>query len=227
MQVATSQLFACRRIYNNVAECYVVRKKRKKRALKTVIIIALIIGCACWYYFCNVAPSVFAVINDKTIMMISESIDDSASELIADLKADDYVIVRTNADGEVTYVGVNSVSMNIFARNVTESVRRRLAVIENNGIAIPAGTFTGIPFLMSSGATVDMRALTLAVVDADFVSTFDDAGINQTVHKMYVIVEVTGEIVLPGYVRSISNSSQILISETVIVGKTPDTYFDF
>lgn len=201
--------------------------RKKRKLLKALLIIAVLTGLCVWYYFGRIAPVIHTIIEEKSRMLISEAIDDSASELVDDLTYDDYIIMRTDAEGHLTYLGINSVSMNKFSRKVTELVRNRMTAFETNGVSIPMGAFTGIAFMSGIGPEVQLQVATLAVVDANFTSSFTDAGINQTLHRLYIIIEVSGDIVLPGYTRPIVNSSQILVSESVIVGKTPNTYLDF
>lgn len=192
-----------------------------------MIILSILIGVGFWYYFGRIAPVMYTIIEEKTRMLFSEAIDDNASKLIDHLVYEDYVIMRTDAEGNLTYLGINSVSMNKFSRQVTTLIRGSMAEFETNGVDIPLGAFTGITFLSGIGPGVQMQVLSLAVVDANYVSSFIDGGINQTLHRLYIIIEITGEIILPGYTKSITNSSQVLVSESVIVGKTPNTYLDF
>ena len=220
-----------RGIYNTVADCYVILKKGKqpkkiRRRYKTLIIIAIVVLSAIWYYFGRILPVMHSIIEERTYIHISKAVDESASGLMSRLTYDDYVIVRTGDDGTVSYIGINSVSMNMFARNMTESVRNKIAEFENSGVTVPFGVFTGITLMSGIGPDCEMRVLSLAVASAKFESSFTSAGINQTLLSVYVVIDVSGEIILPGYAKDITRSTQILVSETVIVGKTPNTYVD-
>ena len=53
---------------------------------------------------------------------------------------------------------------------------------------------------------------------------FQSAGINQTIHKIYVIVLLSVTVALPASEISVETQSEILVCENLIVGKVPNTY---
>ena len=55
----------------------------------------------------------------------------------------------------------------------------------------------------------------------DFISDFADAGINQTLHRLYMRIVVNMKIILPGYSLSFDNGSTVLICENIISGDVP------
>ena len=64
----------------------------------------------------------------------------------------------------------------------------------------------------------------LGSVDADFISAFHGAGINQTRHQM--ILEVTAHIRILTRLGQVDTQvqSQLPVSDTVIVGYVPEQY---
>lgn len=214
----------------NCCRAYVYKPKkiRKKRSVivKVSIIICSLLLSFILYYFCVVAPVVYTIIDSKLQMLFSNAVDDSASNYLDDMVYDDYIIIRTDSDGNVTYFGINSVGINALARNVTDSIRDEIEKFEQTGIDVQLGMFSGVTFLANFGPIITMNVMALAVVNATFESTFTDSGYNQTLHRMYLNVEIEGNIILPGYSKSIVNSSSILVNEMVVVGQTPDTVID-
>lgn len=59
-----------------------------------------------------------------------------------------------------------------------------------------------------------------------FSSKFTSAGINQTLHSIFVDVQTSVSIILPTRTVQVGGSSQVLIAESVIVGKVPDVYLN-
>ena len=58
----------------------------------------------------------------------------------------------------------------------------------------------------------------------DFTSTFDSVGINQTKHSIYLNVIADISIVTPARTENFAVTTEILVGESVLVGKIPDTY---
>ena len=75
--------------------------------------------------------------------------------------------------------------------------------------------------LSDLGPALTYNVLNLGVVDADFISDFVDAGINQTLHRLYMRIVVNMKIILPGYSLSFDNGSTVLICENIISGDVP------
>lgn len=199
----------------------VVKLKRRRRLLKTIIIAAVAIAVAAVYYYLRIAPVISTVVTERTRMQVSQAIDDMTESHLYDVTYDDFVISRYDNEGNVTFIQINSVKVNLFARRVTSLIRSEMKTFEEQGVQIPLGTVTGIPLLSDLGPELTYNVLDLGVADADFISEFTDAGVNQTLHRLYMKIIVNMRIVLPGYSLAFDNSSTVMICENVIVGDVP------
>lgn len=199
----------------------VVKLKRRRRLLKTIIIAAVAIAVVAVYYYLRIAPVISTVVTERTRMQVSQAIDDMTESHLYDVTYDDFVISRYDNEGNVTFIQINSVKVNLFARRVTSLIRSEMKTFEEQGVQIPLGTVTGIPLLSDLGPELTYNVLDLGVVDADFISEFTDAGVNQTLHRLYMKIIVNMRIVLPGYSLAFDNSSTVMICENVIVGDVP------
>ena len=199
----------------------VVKLKSKHRRLKAVFFAAVVIGAFALYYYLRIAPVISTVVTETTRMKVSEAIDDMTEKQLYEVEYGDFVILGTDSDGNVTFVQMNSVAVNLFARRVTSLIRGEMEKFEDQAIAIPLGTITGVPLLSDIGPELTYNVLDLGVVDADFYSEFSSAGINQTLHRLYMKIIVNMRIVLPGYSLAFDNSSTVMICENVIAGDVP------
>lgn len=198
-----------------------VRKLKTRRLPKILLAAAAIIAAGAAYYYLRIAPVITDVVTESTRMRVSESIDDMTEKQLYEVSYDDLVISRYDSDGEVVFVQINSVNVNLFARRVTSLIRGEMETFEQAGIDIPIGTATGIPLLSDLGPAITLNVLNLGVVDAEFHSEFTSAGINQTLHRLYMKVVVNMKIVLPGYSLAFDNSSWVIICENILSGDVP------
>ena len=60
--------------------------------------------------------------------------------------------------------------------------------------------------------------------DAVFDSSFSQAGINQTLHRLNMQVSVDVSVLILGQTSSFTVNSGVVVAETVIVGEVPDTF---
>ena len=61
-------------------------------------------------------------------------------------------------------------------------------------------------------------------ISSEFKSDFQSAGINQTVYKIYINIHAKLSVVVPGCSSIEDFFTNILISETVVLGKVPKAY---
>ena len=97
---------------------------------------------------------------------------------------------------------------------------------KNEDLYVRLGSFTGTKFLSGSGPKIPMKISTVGSVLTDFRSEFSSAGINQTLHRVYLQVDCTVVIVTPYEIIQETISNQVILLENVIVGTVPDTYYN-
>ena len=91
---------------------------------------------------------------------------------------------------------------------------------------IPLGTLTGIALFSGRGTRVKLSASPVAIIGSSFDSTFINVGINNTLHKIYLTINAHVDMNLPIKKQSINVNQQVLLCESVIVGKVPNLYFN-
>lgn len=198
---------------------------KTKKLLKALFIIAVILLIAVLifsYFRGNVVP-VFTTTCEAEVKALAINAANRATNSVL-LNYNDLFEVVKNNDGDVTLIEAKSININKFAREIAILTQRYL---ENNGttkISIPLGTLSGITMFVGTGPDVNIEILPIAATNCDFYSEFQSAGINQTIHKIYVIVLLSVTVALPASEISVETQSEILVCENLIVGKVPDTY---
>ena len=69
-----------------------------------------------------------------------------------------------------------------------------------------------------------MHIIAIRNSDATFVSHFSEAGINQTLHQVTMVVSVDVAVLVLGKTDTFTMTSEVVVAETVIVGAVPDTF---
>lgn len=88
------------------------------------------------------------------------------------------------------------------------------------------GSFTGLKILSGRGPGIKIRISSVGDVATDLRSEFISQGINQTLHRVYLQVDTSVNILTPfdNIEKEISN--QVLLMENVILGEIPSTYYN-
>ena len=136
------------------------------------------------------------------------------------------VNISKAADGSIESLTLNSKAANRLKSEIALNVLSDLNRSENYTISVPIGNFCGSEFLSGMGPAIKFKIIPCNIAHIDFESDFKPAGINQVLHTLSVRVDVNIGALLPGFEEISDLSSSAVISETVIMGDVPDTYFN-
>lgn len=124
-------------------------------------------------------------------------------------------------------ISSNVIVINEIISDIAIKIQEELNKVENSKFKISMGSFTGSRVLSGRGPQMEVKMSTIGNLDTDLRSEFSDAGINQTLHKIYLQVECQVIILTPFDTIEEKIANQVLLSEAVIVGTTPSTYYNF
>ena len=88
------------------------------------------------------------------------------------------------------------------------------------------GSITGSRYLSGAGPRIEIKILPQGSVTTDFKSEFESAGINQTIHRIYLDVACKVTIVTTYDSIEADIVNQVLMTESVIVGEIPEAYYN-
>ena len=63
------------------------------------------------------------------------------------------------------------------------------------------------------------------MTNADFYSSLTGCGINQSLQKIWMTFSVNVTFLTPAGMQSTDVTSDVILSETVLLGSVPETYF--
>ena len=209
-------------------ENYIWHKKRKKKPFKRffslILVFTIIIGLY-QYYKKAICGQVFNVCSKQAYALSTEAVNNAMLvSLNNKVEYSDLVFVEKNNSGDIVYMSTNSLKVNTINREVANETNKILKNKLNDGFIVPLGVFTGINFLSGYGEKVNVKVVNTPSVICEFKSKFTSVGINQTLHSIYIDVISKVELNMPLNSATASCKTQILISETILVGKVPDIY---
>ena len=161
---------------------------------------------------------------DAVILAVNGIVKDIMTEAAFDPLA----LVRLEKDdtGAVTAVStdvaaVNTLASRVLERAVGETAEKTLTV------KIPVGNLTGSTLLLGKGFTIPVEVVMLSSSAAGFRSELTSAGINQTRHQILLDLHIEVSLLMPWRAVSDRVDTEILVSETVIVGDVPESYMNW
>lgn len=159
--------------------------------------------------------------------IVTVRINNAIAEIMknGDYGGDYFVTFEKDSAGEVTAISSNMSRINALSATILDSV---VGATENHTLTveIPIGNLSGISLLMGRGPKVPVRIIVLTSSRVEFNNSIVTAGINQTKHQINLEVIVDIDILIPWETESAQVVTEILIADTIVVGKVPETYLN-
>lgn len=205
------------------------QKKRRKfvARLATVLVVAviLVIWLALWIYWRSMTPTILSIAQTRMISETTMAVNYAVSVTLQDNNNySDFVTIERNSQNEIVMISANSALVNTLARNTAMLSQSKINALKSFDVDIPLGTLSGIPLLSEKGPTVNIVVSPIGAVNCSFTSTFETAGINQTLHRIYISVQSRVDLIMPTSHLEVETTTPVLISESLIIGKVPDTF---
>lgn len=200
--------------------------KRKHKRLKIIVVVTGLLAIGALIFLLRNVTNVLISISEATIRSITTvAVNDAIYYTLNDnMRYEDLIAIKYDADGNVSTITTDSLKINRIARDTAYLSQENLNRMSAEGIQVPLGALTGLEALAGFGQKINVKIIPISNVECRFVSKFTEAGINQTKHSIYLEIVSDISIILPSKTSNLASTIEVLICESVINGKIPDTY---
>lgn len=136
-----------------------------------------------------------------------------------------FISIQRDENGNITDLTTNVAALNLLRSRVVDQVLLELQGVDVSNIELPLGSLWDSELIWARGPAIRAHAMTVGTISAEFQSDFISAGVNQTIHQIWLELSVPLTVMLAGRDIAVPISSRICIAETIVVGKVPNTYF--
>lgn len=159
--------------------------------------------------------------------IVTKTVNDSINGVIGQgIYGFDYFInVDKDESGNVTAITSNMAHINKLSTDILNSVIEST----DNGvlsIEIPIGNLSGINLLLNKGPDVRVDIIMLTSSRVDFRNEVISCGINQAKYQLVLEVTIDIDILVPWGTESATTVTEVIVADTVVVGRVPDTYLN-
>ena len=170
------------------------------------------------------------VIEDLAKTSVMNTTSDLTNDAIArqiaagNIAYDRIVFFEKDLDGRITALKTNMSEVNRLKTDILNIINDEILALDRSDIGIPIGSLFLPEVFSGKGPTIPVHILSIRNSDANFVSVFSQAGINQTLHRLNMEVSIDVAVLVLGETSSFTMTSEVVVAETIIVGQVPQTY---
>lgn len=170
-------------------------------------------------------PMVSAVAKTQISNMVTHRLEQGLGGNFSEIRYEQLITIERDQSGNITALTTNMGEVNRLRAQLVATAADSLEQLNVSDISIPLGSLFNSGFLWAHGPTIRVRAMSVANISAEFKSQFISAGVNQTLHRIWLEVSAPMTVLLPSGPLEVLVNSQLCMAETVIVGHVPETYF--
>ena len=201
--------------------------RRFLRYLFRRLLILIVIGCGLlilfrFRYHGAIRDLAKTQVTNATSDLINDAIDLQIET--GNIHYDRIVYLEQDLDGRITALKTNMSEVNRLKTDILNLINDEILALDTSEISIPIGSLLFPEVFAGRGFSIPVQVIAIRNSDGSFDSRFSEAGINQTRHQLTMEVSVDVTVLIMGKTESFVVSTHVVVAETIIVGRVPDTY---
>lgn len=194
------------------------------RLLVFIIFIAVIFVLFRWKYGEAIRGLSETMVRNTTSDLINDAVDKQIEN--ENIRYDRIVYFEKDLDGKITALKTNMSEVNRLKTDILNIINDEILATDTSSLGIALGSLILPEVFSGRGPEIPVQITSIRNSDAAFTSTFKEAGINQTLHQLNMVVSVDVAVLVLGKTNYFTVESQVIVAETVIVGHVPGTYLN-
>ncbi len=199
----------------------------KRRPLRKFCGLVLVLVLLSGVYFLldrRVRPTLFSIAEVEVTQMAVDVINQTVQREVSRKNIDyrDFIAVHRDNSGRVALMQANTVKINKMAADITLGVQHRLRQLDGKQIYVPLGQVLGSYIFADMGPNINIAIHPMGTVKVNVIDRFEQAGINQTRHKIYLDFNTMVRVVIPLSSGEVKVATKVPVAESIIVGDVPE-----
>lgn len=187
-----------------------------------ILILSLLLMIFLTFADLRLKPVVINAARSRARLFASDVISRSVDAAVAE-STGSFINVIYGEDG-ISAIETNVTGISRLRADSILNIRGEISDIDRMTLDIPLGNLAGGMLLTGRGFPVKIKLVPIGDVSGEIYSEFSETGINQTLHRIYLRVRVSMNMIVASDTVRLELADDILVAETVIVGRVPDAY---
>ena len=200
------------------------RRQNRRRYLVLLVVLGVLVGAVITDN--QIRPLLQEYSSRQAEWHATRLINEAVSEVLA-VKSPTYntlIDVQRDAGGNVTSVVADTAAVNLLKADVSAAVAGAIGQKQEITVRVPIGSLIGTPLFSGWGPRLSVPVSISGSVLTDIKSTFEDAGVNQTSHRLKMEMTARVFVGLPTAHSTVIINTSFIIAESILVGKVPEAY---
>ncbi|MDQ0229715.1 sporulation protein YunB [Metabacillus malikii] len=227
------------------------RKPRRRKGplpfryviLLTLVIFIILTASSFWIVNNEIKPTLMRIATLEASSVATTIIQEAVKDEIIDAdEAENLIITEKDKDGNISMITYNTGTVRKSLRHVTDNITSKLEEIEkanfhskgkndqemelDDGIvySIPLGQVTQNAILSTLGPDIPISFYLIGDVHTDIKRDVTQYGINNAIHEVSILVEVTVQVVIPFATEKITIENTVPVIDITERGDVPQYY---
>lgn len=216
------------KIYSRPRIRFKKRKNDKFFKFKIIIYFCLIIFVIVLSWFIEAAYPIFvASCKNSAASTAINILNHEVSEVMIMYNYGDLVDVEKDINGNVAFIEAQIIPINEIISKITNNIQSEIDSSPAMSVKLNFGSVSGISALSAISPKFEIAMERAGRIQTEICSEFTSVGINQTLHRIYLDLTCNIGILTPFQSINETIHDQVLLTETIIVGEVPDTYYHY
>lgn len=206
------------------------QRRRRSYAMVTFIFISLFLFLmmqGLLYFERILRPAILSVAAIEAELLATSVVNRAILEHIMEgIFYEDLITVEKDVYGRIMMARLNTMEVNRLLAETTLAVYDAMDFLEKTPFHIPLGEVLGSYLLATYGPRIPIRLIPMGRVSTEVTDLFEEAGINQTRHKLYLTVHAQVHIIVPFIAEPMDIHTTVPIVDTIFIGEVPDVFLN-
>ena len=199
---------------------------KKKHIIAILLALFCALGTAAYFFFESmVIDRTFELARVKLKNLAVKALDDAGDKAVLKCGgSSDFMVIEKNSEGNISLVTSNSKLLNDVASLTLKYAQENIGNMASS-VTIPLGAALGSTFFSESGPKITVNIYMQGYLSTNFNTEIKAVGINQTWYRLYMDISADLRMSLGRKSRTESVENPYLLSECIILGKVPGSFY--
>jgi len=177
-----------------------------------------------WTIEKSLRPAILSIAQVKADMLATDAVNRAIMEEVArGILYQDLISIKQDDRGKIIMAQINTMEINRLMAKTTMATQNALKEIGKEPIKIPLGEVLDSYLLAAYGPEIPVKLVPVGRVNTALLDSFEEAGINQVRHKIYLDVFTEIRIVIPFITEDLEVHTTIPLADAIYPGEVPET----